>query len=409
MKFDEGFLAQMREATRILQSEGPMAATAAIQRALHGASATDTAAAQADWARFLSKAPELHDINPSHGPELEPSTQQDDMRAQLNKFSRGWASVMNGQAVEDVEVKEAVDLAGKGSFLSGSCTNHAGTRTYKLYIPSGYTGQPLPLVVMLHGCTQHPDDFAAGTAMNAAAEDNNCFVVYPAQTKTANGSNCWNWFNAGDQRRDHGEPAIIADITRAIIREYAIDTGSVYVAGLSAGGAMAAVMGATYPELYAAIGIHSGLPYAVAHDMPSAFAAMKNRKIKTSARRAKCKAPTPFGHTMPVIVFHGDRDTTVDPVNGGMALAQCVPSVDAAAGTNASIKEEKGAVPNGRAYTRTVLHDAQGKTVAEKWIVHGAGHAWSGGSNRGTYTDPQGPDATREMLRFFYTHKRKAS
>jgi poly(hydroxyalkanoate) depolymerase family esterase len=409
MKFDEGFLAQMREATRILQSEGPMAATAAIQRALHGASATDTAAAQEDWARFLPKAPELRDINPPHGPQVEPGTQSDEMRAQLNKFSRGWASAMNRQTVEDVDVKEAVDLAGKGRFLSGSCTNHAGTRAYKLYIPSGYTGQALPLVVMLHGCTQHPDDFAAGTAMNAAAEDNNCFVVYPAQTKTANGSNCWNWFNAGDQRRDHGEPAIIADITRAIIREYAIDTSSVYVAGLSAGGAMAAVMGATYPELYAAIGIHSGLPYAVAHDMPSAFAAMKNRKIKASARRAKCKAPTPFGHTMPVIVFHGDRDTTVDPENGGLALAQCVPSVDAAAGTNASIKEERGTVPNGRAYTRTVLHDAHGKAVAEKWIVHGAGHAWSGGSNRGTYTDPQGPDATREMLRFFYTHRRNAS
>jgi poly(hydroxyalkanoate) depolymerase family esterase len=404
MKFDEGFLAQMREATRILQSEGPMAATAAIQRALHGASATDTAAAQEDWARFLPKAPELRDINPPHGPQVEPGTQSDEMRAQLNKFSRGWASAMNRQTVEDVEAKEAVDLAGKGRFLSGSCTNHAGTRAYKLYIPSGYTGQALPLVVMLHGCTQHPDDFAAGTAMNAAAEDNNCFVVYPAQTKTANGSNCWNWFNAGDQRRDHGEPAIIADITRAIIREYAIDTSSVYVAGLSAGGAMAAVMGATYPELYAAIGIHSGLPYAVAHDMPSAFAAMKNRKIKASARRAKCKAPTPFGHTMPVIVFHGDRDTTVDPENGGLALVQCVPSVDAA-----SIKEERGTVPNGRAYTRTVLHDAQGKAVAEKWIVHGAGHAWSGGSTRGTYTDPQGPDATREMLRFFYTNRRNAS
>jgi poly(hydroxyalkanoate) depolymerase family esterase len=409
MKFDEGFLAQMREATRILQSEGPMAATAAIQRALHGASATDTAAAQEDWARFLPKAPELRDINPPHDPQVEPRTQSDEMRAQLNKFSRGWASAMNRQTVEDVDVNEAVDLAGKGRFLSGSCTNHAGTRAYKLYIPSGYTGQALPLVVMLHGCTQHPDDFAAGTAMSAAAEDNNCFVVYPAQTKTANGSNCWNWFNAGDQRRDHGEPAIIADITRAIIREYAIDTSSVYVAGLSAGGAMAAVMGATYPELYAAIGIHSGLPYAVAHDMPSAFAAMKNRKIKASARRAKCKAPTPFGHTMPVIVFHGDRDTTVDPENGGLALAQCVPSVDAAAGTNASIKEERGTVPNGRTYTRTVLHDAQGKAVAEKWIVHGAGHAWSGGSNRGTYTDPQGPDATREMLRFFYTHRRNAS
>jgi poly(hydroxyalkanoate) depolymerase family esterase len=407
MKIDEGFLAQMREATRVLQSEGPMAATAAIQRALHGAGAADTTAAQADWTGFLPKAPEMRDINPLHGADVESSAHPHaHMRAPLHKFSGKWAAAMARQAVEDVEVKEAVDLAGKGRFLSGSCTNHAGTRAYKLYIPSGYTGQALPLVVMLHGCTQHPDDFAAGTGMNAAAEDNNCFVVYPAQTKTANGSNCWNWFNAGDQRRDHGEPAIIADITHAIIREYAIDTSRIYVTGLSAGGAMAAVMGATYPELYAAIGIHSGLPYAIAHDLPSAFAAMRSRKIKASARKTGCKAATPFGHTMPVIVFHGDRDTTVHPANGDMTLAQCVPSVDAEPGPSASVKVESGTVPNGKPYTRTVLHDAQGKAIAEKWIVHGAGHAWSGGSTRGTYTDPQGPDATREMLRFFYTHQK---
>ncbi|RZI39987.1 PHB depolymerase family esterase [Herbaspirillum sp. HC18] len=410
MKIDEGFLAQMREATRILQNEGPMAATAAIQRALHGASATDNTAAQADWSRFLPKTPELRDINPPHGPDVAPNASSlDHLQAQLHKFSRTWAAEMARQAIEDVEAHDAIDLAGKGRFLSGSCTNHAGTRSYKLYIPSGYTGQALPLIVMLHGCTQHPDDFAAGTGMNAAAEDNNCFVVYPAQTKKANGSNCWNWFNAGDQRRDHGEPAIIADITRTVIREYAIDTSRVYVAGLSAGGAMAAVMGATYPELYAAIGIHSGIPYAVAHDMPSAFAAMKGRKTKASARKTRLKAATPFGHTMPVIVFHGDHDTTVDPSNGELALAQCVPPVDTGSGPDVSVKVQSGTVPNGRTYTRTVLHDVQGKAVAEKWIVHGAGHAWSGGSIRGTYTDPQGPDATREILRFFYTHVHNAT
>lgn len=399
----------MREATEILQREGPMAATAAIQRALHGVDAAGNTAPQPDWTRFLPQAPELHDVNPPHTPEVEPSVQaHDGMRARLHEFSRKWKDAMARQPVEDVEVREAVDLAGKGRYLSGSCTNHAGTRAYKLYIPSGYTGQPLPLIVMLHGCTQHPDDFAAGTGMNAVAEDNNCFVVYPGQTKTANGSNCWNWFNAGDQRRDCGEPSIIADITREVMREYRIDAGRVYVTGLSAGGAMAAVMGATYPDLYAAIGIHSGIPYAVAHDMPSAFAAMKSRKLKASARKTGCKAAAPFGHTMPVIVFHGDRDATVDPSNGGLALAQCVPA-DAGAGTDAKSKVEKGTVPNGRTYTRTILQDAQGKAVAESWIVHGAGHAWSGGSSKGSYTDPKGPDATREMLRFFYTHGRNAT
>ncbi|HYD63521.1 MAG TPA: PHB depolymerase family esterase [Noviherbaspirillum sp.] len=410
MKIDEGFLAQMREATQILQSEGPMAATAAIQRALHGAGAADKRAAQPDWTRFLPKAPELHDINPPHTPDVQPVTPpEDDMRARLRKFTSKWKGAMARQAVEDVEIHEAVDLAGKGRYLSGSCTNHAGTRAYKLYIPSGYTGQALPLVVMLHGCTQQPDDFAAGTRMNAAAEDNNCFVVYPAQTKSANGSNCWNWFNASDQRRDKGEPSIIADITRAIIREYKIDTNRIYVTGLSAGGAMAAVMGATYPDLYAAIGIHSGLPYAVAHDMPSAFAAMKNRKSKASGHKTGVKAAAPFGHTMPVIVFHGDRDATVDLSNGEQVLAQCMGPADAGSGKDASVKAEQGKVPNGRTYTRTILHDAQGKAVAEKWIVHGAGHAWSGGSSKGSYTDPQGPDAAREMLRFFYAHGRNVT
>jgi poly(hydroxyalkanoate) depolymerase family esterase len=407
MKIDEGFLAQMREATQILQREGPMAATAAIQRALHGANEADNTTAQPSRSQSSTKAPELHDINTPHAPrapEAEPRAQaDDDKQVRLRKFARKWAGAMARQGVDDVEVKEAVDLAGKGRFLSGSCTNHAGTRTYKLYVPSGYTGQALPLVVMLHGCTQHPDDFAAGTGMNAVAEENNCFVVYPAQTKAANGSNCWNWFNAGDQRRDHGEPAIIADITRAIINEYAIDTRRIYVAGLSAGGAMAAVMGATYPDLYAAIGIHSGLPYAVAHDMPSAFAAMKSRKIKSSARKTGCKAAVPFGHAMPVIVFHGDRDATVDSSNGDLVLAQCVPPAEAGA-ADTNIKVEKGEVADGRTYTRTIRHDAQGKAVAEKWTVHGAGHAWSGGSSNGSYTDPQGPDAAREMLRFFYTH-----
>lgn len=401
MKINEGFLAQMREAARILHSEGPMAATAAIQRALNGAGAPEQTAAPADWTRYLPKAPEPDGSPAPHVPETEAGAHPHDrMRAQLHRFQRAWPGAMADLEVEDVQAREVVDLAGKGRFLSGSCTSHAGTRAYKLYVPSGYTGQALPLVVMLHGCTQHPDDFAAGTGMNAAAEERNCFVVYPAQTKGANASNCWNWFNASDQRRDHGEPAIIADITRAIIRDYAIDTGRIYVAGLSAGGAMAAVMGATYPDLYAAIGIHSGIPYAVAHDMPSAFAAMKSRKLKASARKTGCKPPKPLGHAMPVIVFHGDCDATVDCANGEQALAQCVPSPGAGG------KTESGRIPDGRSYTRTVVHDAQGKVVAEKWIVHGAGHAWSGGSSRGTYTDPQGPDASREMLRFFGAHGR---
>ena len=218
-------------------------------------------------------------------------------------------------------------------------------------------------------------------------------MVYPAQARTANGSNCWNWFKADDQQSERGEPSIIADITRDVIGRYHLDPSRVYVAGLSAGGAMAAIMGATYPELYAAVGIHSGLPVGAAHDLPSAFAAMKNGKA-TKDRCSASKAP------IPVIVFHGDRDMTVHPCNGEQVLAQCIER------HKTKITTEKGQVPHGRAYTRTVQHDRNGKAIAEQWIVHGAGHAWSGGSLSGSYTDPKGPNAAQEMLRFFYTHVR---
>jgi poly(hydroxyalkanoate) depolymerase family esterase len=411
MKINEGFLAQMREATQLLQSEGPMAATAAIQRALHGATngpgATPTTQ-QPDWTAFLPQTPELHDINTPHAYEAgtQPAA---GMLARFRDLARGskWADTLARQPIEDAEVITTPDadeeVAGKGRFVSASCTNSAGTRAYKLYIPSGYKDEALPLVLMLHGCTQNPDDFAAGTGMNTLAEENNCFVVYPAQAKGANGSHCWNWFQPGDQRRDQGEPSILADITREIARAYKVDTSRIYVAGLSAGGAMAAVMAATYPELYAAVGIHSGLPYGVAHDMPSAFAAMKRRKAKAAISKAQPNAPAPLGTAVPAIVFHGDCDTTVHPVNGDQVLTQCVPI---AGEKDARVEVQAGTAPNGRTYTKTIVHDAQGGIVAEKWVVHGAGHAWSGGSNKGSYTDPKGPSASAEMLRFFLAHWR---
>ncbi|MDQ5849509.1 MAG: PHB depolymerase family esterase [Pseudomonadota bacterium] len=279
-----------------------------------------------------------------------------------------------------------------GKFISASHTNPAGTRPYKLYVPAGYAGSALPMIVMLHGCTQTPDDFAAGTRMNALAEECGCFVLYPAQTQAANRSRCWNWFKRGDQGRDKGEPAIIAGMTREVLNSYAIDTRKVYVAGLSAGGAMAAVMGATYPDLYAALGIHSGLAVGSAHDVPSAFAAMRGMP-PPSARAAVSGEAT---RSLPLILFHGDRDKTVHPRNGEQVISQ---SVDLAAGNNLSV--ERGQVPGGHAYTRTLHTDASGRVIVEHWLVHGAGHAWSGGSARGSYTDPKGPDAAQAMIRFF--------
>lgn len=400
MKINDGFLAQMREATRLLQSEGPMAATAAIQRALHGATEGASSSQPSDMTRFLPRMPELNDINAPHAYTSEEGVHRE-MRGK-------WTSASAHEPVEDVEVKEAPNSDGhvaKGQFLSATYTNHTGTRPYKLYIPSGYKGEPLPLIVMLHGCTQNPDDFAAGTGMNAVAEENNCFVVYPAQAKDANVSRCWNWFQPGDQRRDQGEPSILAGITREIARTHKIDTSRIYVAGLSAGGAMAAVMAATYPELYAAVGIHSGLPYGVAHDMPSAFAAMKRSKPKGGVLKMQPKTPQPFNKAVPAIIFHGDRDTTVHPLNGDQALTQCTAMVSVA---DARIEAQKATAPNGRSYTKTVIRDAQDNIVGEKWVVHGAGHAWSGGSSKGSYTDPNGPSASAEMLRFFLGYRNTA-
>lgn len=282
-------------------------------------------------------------------------------------------------------------------FLTTTFSNHAGSRPYKLYVPSGYHGQPVPLIVMLHGCTQSPDDFAAGTRMNEAAEEHTFLVAYPGQISSANKLRCWNWFREGDQQRDAGEPSLIAGITREVMREYAIDPRRVYVAGLSAGGSAAAVMGDAYPDLYAAIGVHSGLACGAACDMPSALAAMQQGS-GGSARRPVGRSRSGMRGVVPAIVFHGDRDTTVNPCNAEAVVAQSAPG--AALKTHA----EEGRVPSGHAYSRTLYADANGRTVIEQWVIHDAGHAWSGGSRAGSYTDPRGPDATREMLRFFLEH-----
>ncbi len=297
-----------------------------------------------------------------------------------------------------------------GQFVSASFTNRAGTRPYKLYVPSGYRGQRLPLIVMLHGCTQGPDDFAAGTRMNALAERELFLVLYPEQTLPANQSRCWNWFKASDQHRGRGEPSIIAGMTREIMSYYHIDARRVDVAGLSAGGAMAMVMGVSYPDLFAAIGVHSGLPYGAAHDLPSAFAAMQNPQ--TSARPSQEGGfPTSKTHlqAVPTIVFHGDRDTTVHPGNGDRVLAQWATvhagaGTGRAAGTKLRMTTHRGQVHEGLAYTRSLYRGASGEVVLERWLVHGAGHGWSGGSPAGSFTEPRGPDASQAMVRFFHTH-----
>lgn len=294
------------------------------------------------------------------------------------------------------------ETARPGAFTPGHFTHHAGARDYKLYLPSGYHGQALPLVVMLHGCTQNPDDFAAGTGMNRLAEEQLFGVLYPAQPMTANSSKCWNWFKAEDQQREGGEPAILAGMTRQIIDTYGFDGSRVYVAGLSAGGAMATTLAMTYPDLYAAVGVHSGLPHGVAQSLPDALGAMKGG-VGPAGGKSRASG---WSSEVPAIIFHGDHDTTVHPCNADRVAAQYAASGRAGeAAGSASVSVEQGRVSHGHAYTRTTHHDVKGEPRLEQWRVTGAGHAWSGGSEKGSYTDPKGPDAAKEMLRFFHCHQ----
>jgi len=265
--------------------------------------------------------------------------------------------------------------------------NAAGSRTYKLFVPSGYVGQAVPLLVMLHGCKQSPDDFAAGTRMNELAEEQTFLVAYPEQSTSANASKCWNWFKALDQERGQGEPSLIAGITRQIMNDFKVESARVSVAGLSAGGAAAAIMGTAYPDLFDAVGVHSGLACGSGTDTRSAFAAMRVGARSDLTRRSGVRT----------IVFHGDRDLTVNSVNGDQVIAQSKSRADL------QVSVCQGQSPGGARYSRTVHTNGNGDEVLEHWVVHGLGHAWSGGSPAGSYTDARGPDASREMVRFFFS------
>jgi poly(hydroxyalkanoate) depolymerase family esterase len=283
-----------------------------------------------------------------------------------------------------------------GRFDPVTFTHNGASHPYFLYTPKAAAPSGgRPLVLMLHGCTQDAQDFARGTRMNATAESAGALVLYPSQTQSANAKGCWNWFRPEDQQAGAGEPALLLAMVRHAMAAQAVDSQRVYVAGLSAGGAMAAVLAQQYPDVFAAVGVHSGLPPGSATNMMGALSAMKSGAKGWRAPLAKEGAPV-----VPMIVLHGASDTTVHQRNAEQLLQ------GAAAGIATTVQtQEQGQTTDGQRYTRTCVVDpaAAGEIVAEHWLLHGAGHAWSGGDSRGSHASPRGVNASGEMLRFFLT------
>jgi poly(hydroxyalkanoate) depolymerase family esterase len=376
----------MRTAMRLIQSNKLMEATRVIQGALSGRE-QPRAPAQRGPARAIE------------GPVIDLTAEV--VETDVTNVPEGGARIASGLslprfnlgALNVARPRKIVDVPDGAQFLSRSFACAAGRRDYKLYIPRHLPEGGRALLVMLHGGTQDGDDFAMGTRMNERAEEHGFIVAYPSQSKVANASLCWNWFMPEHQKRGAGEPAIIAGITREIVASYDVDPDRVFVAGLSAGGAMAAVMATTYPEMYAAVGVHSGLPYGSATDLPSAFAAMRGN-AGSRGRRSRDPRGAAVAPRVRTIVFHGDADNIVHPSNAA--------GIVGAFKVGERIERSEARSSDGRTCTRTVIRDQSGKAVAEDWLLHGSGHAWSGGSVDGSYTDPCGPDASREMLRFFF-------
>ncbi|MGF6774684.1 poly(hydroxyalkanoate) depolymerase family esterase [Paraburkholderia sp. GAS199] len=368
MKMNEDFLKSMTDAFELLRTAGPKEATAAVQRALAGG---------------IAHTPNAQNQTP-------PSAQTPHAWAEAWRHMQAQTQAQTQPAQASPQPhapsERTIDAETPGTFSTHSFSNAAGQRQYKLYVPATYDNQPVPLIVMLHGCTQNADDFAAGTRMNELAERHGLIVVYPNQSQAANHSKCWNWFKPVDQQRDQGEPSLIAGITREVMARYRIDPARVYVAGLSAGAAMADIMLKTSPDLYAAGGMHSGLAYGSAKDLPSALAAMKGGKAHRGRPAVEPRRP--------LIVFQGDADSTVHPSNANALLA----------GFDAGHAVAPDSSRGGQRATTVQRYTAPNGVEAECWTIHGAGHAWAGGSPRGSYTDPAGPDASAGMLQFFLAH-----
>jgi poly(hydroxyalkanoate) depolymerase family esterase len=358
----------MGEALGLVRQSNLVEATAVLRRALSGEALQGQESAS-DGRPFLS-------ARPAFAPPLRRPL------GEVLRALRAQPAMPPGTAPE----AEPTHAFGK-RFLKRVYRGPAGSLSYRLYIPADRERRELALVLMLHGCTQNPEDFALGTRMNDLADEFGLIVAYPHQPRRANASGCWNWFDRRHQNRGSGEPAKLTGLAQALAKEFGVGNERIFAAGLSAGGAMAEVLAATYPDVFAAVGVHSGLPYRSAADVPSAFAAMKGAA-------AGEPAPVAGDRRCRKIIIHGLADGTVDPVNGERILDQ------AARGEPLKRIDLDSEFGDGRV-SRTVLEDAEGRPAVERWRVEGGGHAWFGGDPRGSYTQTVGLDASRVMVRFF--------
>lgn len=356
----------MTKATELTRSGKLQEATALIQALLHSRPddpATTDTVIDGDFTRLAAPVADPAGQTKATRPRMRTDASRSGLAETLRRIAAGG---MPGPAAVS---RNAPVVPPGACFLALTHATAQGSRDYRLYVPAKRPEAPMPLVAMLHGCTQNPEDFATGTGMNALAEEFGCLIAYPAQPSGANAQNCWNWFRPEDQARGRGEPALIAGLTQDILRDHGGDPARVYIAGLSAGGAAAAIMAEAYPDIFGAVGVHSGLP----------------GKPRRSA--------------VPTIAFHGLADGTVHPKNGQAVVTQ---ALKPQAGLRRSA--DQGISADGRAFRRIRHSRPDGRTMVEYWEIDGAGHAWAGGQAAGSYTDPKGPDASREMLRFFLQH-----
>src|ERR1700729_1948730 len=367
----------MNDALGLVKKSDLRGATALIRKALSGETATEGGAGDA-------KAP-----SPRPSAKVIPLPPRRPLGETLRALRV--RPIMPPGLPDAPETGPAPDFGER--FLKRTYSGPAGSLNHRLYVPADHEGQELALVIMLHGCAQDPEDFARGTRMNELAEEFDLIIAYPHQPRLANPNGCWNWFDRRHQNRGSGEPAKLAGLAQALAKEFDVRRERVFAAGLSAGGAMAEVLAATYPDVFDAVGIHSGLPYKSAGDVPSAFAAMKGTAAFDPAPLAAS------GRHVRKIIFHGLADSTVNPVNGEHIFDEVEREETSLARSDLDWPIEGGRV------SRTAVKDADGRPVAEQWLVEGGGHAWFGGDPRGSFTQTVGLDASRVMVRFFLAQR----